>query len=394
MPAPGGRSNLTIPLYRFEVTPDDEAAVLDALRAGQWADGPPARALERAFAEFLGGPERGTLHAIATSSGTAALHAMCQACLEPGDYVLTTPFSFVATANAVRAVGAIPCFADVDPDTGNLDPASVARWLAYHPHLRAILIVHLYGRPCPMDAFRALADEYGVLLLEDCAQAAGAASDGQPVGTAGDAAAFSLYATKNLVAGEGGLVVTRHAPIAAAVRQFINHGRTGRGAYHHDTVGLNMRISGLAAALAHSRLPRLDADNAARRRHAAAYHARLADLDWLILPPDAAGHVYHQFVVRTPWRDALQRHLSAAGIETAVHYPTTIPDQPAYRDWSGAEIPVARQLAREVLSLPVRPCLTAAERDAVCAAILSFTPPTAVRSNDASGDDTGRDGAR
>lgn len=375
MPAPDARDELTVPLYRFEATAADEAAVLGALRAGHWADGPPARALERAFAAFLGGPQAGAPHAISTSSGTAALHAICHACLHPGDYVLTTPFSFVATANAVRAVGAIPCFGDVEPDTGNLDPDSAARWLEKHPHARAILIVHLYGQPCRMDAFRALADKYGVLLLEDCAQAAGATWRGQPVGTFGEAAAFSLYATKNLAAGEGGLVVTRHDRIAAKVRQFVNHGRTGRGAYHHGTVGLNMRISGLAAALAHSRLPRLAADNAARQRLAAAYHDRLSGLKWLALPPPDAGHAYHQFVVRTPWRDALQRHLAAAGIETAVHYPATIPDQPAYRAWSDSDIPVARQLAREVLSLPVRPCLTDAEHDAVCRAIASFTPP-------------------
>lgn len=393
MPAPARDRDLTVPLYQFDVSAEDEAAVVAALRAGHWADGPPARALEQAFAAFLGGPEAAEfladpeaaaihsgqhapeLHTIATSSGTAALHALCHACLQPGDYVLTTPLSFVATTNAVRAVGAVPCFSDVEPDTGNLDPVKAARWLEQHPETRAILLVHLYGQPCRLDAFRALADEYGVLLLEDCAQAAGATWHGQPVGTFGDAAAFSLYATKNLAAGEGGIVVTRDDRIAANVRQFINHGRTGRGAYEHDTVGLNMRMSGLAAALAHSRLPRLASGNAARQRHAAAYHDRLADLAWLALPPLDAGHVYHQFVVRTRWREELQRHLATAGIETAVHYPVTIPDQPAYRAWVDSDIPIARQLAQEVLSLPVRPCLTAAEHDAVCQAVTSFTPP-------------------
>ncbi|HEY3365242.1 MAG TPA: DegT/DnrJ/EryC1/StrS family aminotransferase [Symbiobacteriaceae bacterium] len=355
-----------VKLYDFRPTPEDAAAVLAAMADGEWADGPRTRAFEAAFAAAAGA---GT--AIAAANGTAALQAICAACLAPGAEVLTTPFTFIATANAICGAGAIPRFADVDPATGNLDSEAVQEALRAYPRVRALMLVHLYGRPCDMGAFTRLAAERGLTLLEDCAQAAGAAWNGHSVGTFGRAGAFSFYATKNLATGEGGMVTTDDPDLAAAVRRFINHGR-GDAAYHHVSVGYNFRMHGLAAALGLNRLPHLSAGNAARRSHAAAYQAALADLDWLTLPADEPGHVYHQYVVRTPHRDRLKAHLAARGVESAVYYPDVLYRQPAYRGCGAAACPEAERLAREVLALPVRPGLTAAEQAQVIDAVRSF----------------------
>lgn len=358
-----------IRLYDFRPAPEDEQAVLAALRAGQWADGPSVRAFESTFAALTGVP-----YAVAAANGTAALQAVCAACLSPGDEVVTTPFTFIATANALRSCGAIPRFADVDEATGNLTAVTVQEALARYPGARGLLAVHLFGRPCEMRGLLTLAQERGLTLLEDCAQAAGATYGDQPVGSFGLAGTFSFYATKNLAAGEGGMVTTADGEIAAAVRRFINHGR-GDAPYHHVTLGYNFRMHGLAAALAASRLERLRAENESRRKNALTLREGLGDLPWLVLPPDDPGHVYHQFVVRTPDRAALRLHLATLGIESGVYYPDVIYHQPAYAGLEAAPCPTAEQLAREVLALPVRPSLTRAELEAVIAAVRKFRPP-------------------
>ncbi len=357
-----------IPLYDFRPSPSDEEAVLAALRAGHWADGPSTRALEQDFARLVGVP-----HAVATASGTGALEAVCAACLQPGDEILTTPFTFIATVNALRSVGAVPRFADVDPATGNLAPEVAVEALRVYPRVKGLMLVHLYGCPCDMAPFLSLARQRDLIVLEDCAQAAGATHEGKAVGAFGLASAFSFYATKNLAAGEGGMVCTANPDVAATVRRFINHGRGGM-AYRHETPGHNLRMHGLAVALARSRLERLEQENRVRRAHAAAYREALGDLDWLALPPDTPGHVYHQFVVRTPWRDELREHLAAAGVESAVYYPEVVYRQPAYAGWEALPCPIAEQLTREVLSLPIRPSLTPLELEAVVTAVRSFSP--------------------
>lgn len=361
-----------ISLHWVRPTGQDEAAVLAALREGRLAGRQAVADFEAAFARYLGVAPG---CAVATSSGTAALFAICATLLRPGDEVITTPFTFIATAAAVAAVGAVPVFADVDPRTGNLDPGAAAEALSRCRRPRAVLAVHLYGHPAPLAELADLCRRHGLLLLEDCAQAAGAQVGGRPVGTWGDAAAFSFYATKNLAAGEGGMAVLRDPGVAEAVRRFVDHGR-GTDPDRHLTLGLNLRMHGLAAALALARLGRLDAENQVRRRHAAALRQALAELPWLELPPDHPGHVYHLFTVRCPWRDALQRHLAEHGVEARPYYPDVLYRQPALADHRPpAPCAAAETLAATAIALPVHPGLDAGQVAAVAAAVHRFQPP-------------------
>ncbi|MFP8956772.1 DegT/DnrJ/EryC1/StrS family aminotransferase [Natrialbaceae archaeon A-CW3] len=345
----------------------DETAldrVSNVLESGMLADGPEVREFEREFAQYCE-----TDHAVATSNGTTALHATLEALdIGPGDRVLTTPFSFVATANAIRLAGAEPVFADIDPVTYNLDPeATRERVTADDDPIDAILVVHLYGLPAEMDAFLDLTAELDVPLIEDAAQAHGATYRGNPVGSFGDAACFSFYPTKNMTTAEGGMVVTDRDDVAAGVRQFINHGRAeGASTYAHDAVGHNFRMTSLAAALGRSQLERLPGFVDRRRENAAQLTAAIEGTE-LESPvePDHVRHAYHQYTVRTRDRDAFQAYLADRGIDSAVYYPTCIPNQPAYENGheSNESFPVAERAAAEVLSIPVHPAVSAADID-------------------------------
>lgn len=334
--------------------------VSDVIRSGTIADGPEVRDFEREFAAYCD-----AVHGVATSNGTTALHAALTSLgIGTGDRVLTTPFSFVATANAIRLVGAEPVFADIDPTTYNLDPAS-ARAVATDVGIDAILVVHLYGLPTNMDAFVDLADDLAVPLVEDAAQAHGARYGGQSVGTFGDAACFSFYPTKNMTTGEGGIVLTDRSRVAERVQQFVNHGRTGT--YDHATVGHNFRMTSLAAAIGRVQLERLPGFLDRRRENAARLSAGLSETD-LSLPVEPAGakHAFHQYTVGVApdERDQLAGHLAEHDIGTGVYYPVCIHDQPAYDDVD-ATAPVAERAAASVLSLPVHPAVTEAEIDRI-----------------------------
>lgn len=359
--------NRWISIARPAISREEEERVLGALRSGELAAGVLVEEFERAFAAFIG-----TAHAVATSSGTAALCAALRALdLGPGDGVITTPFSFIATANAILSVGAIPIFADVDPDTFNLDPATLEEAIRNHLNCKAILAVHLYGLPAPMEELRALAGEYRLKLIEDCAQAHGAAIGGRQVGTFGHAAAFSFYPTKNMTTGEGGMVVTDDPQVAEKVRRFINHGQKER--YLHETFGLNHRMSDLHAAVGIEQLKKLPAMNLARRVNARFYDENLAGKG-LDLPRVRAGyvHVYHQYTLKVPGRDDLVRFLQGRGVGCGVYYPRTIPSQPAYRGIPSDPCPVAEELARKVVSIPVHPTLTGEELRSVSAAVNDY----------------------
>jgi dTDP-4-amino-4,6-dideoxygalactose transaminase len=330
------------------------AAVREVVESGHLADGPEVRAFEREFADAVGAG-----HAVATSNGTTALHAALHALgIGEGDRVVTTPFSFVATANAIRFCGAEPVFADVDPRTCNLDPAAVERVVHREP-VDAILAVHLYGLPAGMDRLRRLADRHSLLLVEDAAQAHGATYRGESVGSLGDAAAFSFYPTKNMTTGEGGMVTTDDEAVAARAARFVNHGRSD--AATHEALGHNFRLTSVAAAIGRVQLERLPAFLEARRANAQRLDEAVAETP-LVGPPDPSGvrHAYHQYTVRSDDRERLQRHLEDAGVGTGVYYPTPIHEQPAY-DHVDASLPVAERLAEEVLSVPVHPALD--ERD-------------------------------
>ncbi|RZH66925.1 DegT/DnrJ/EryC1/StrS family aminotransferase [Natrinema altunense] len=359
-----------VPIAEPELSDDAIERVASVLEAGRLADGPEVRAFEEEFASYCG-----TADAVATANGTTALHAALEAIgLEAGDAVITSPFSFVASANAIRLAGGTPVFADIDPETYTLDPTDVERVLGERDDIVGLLPVHLYGLPADMPALCELADTHDLFVVEDACQAHGAKIDGRRVGEFGDAACFSFYPTKNMTTGEGGMIVTDRGDIAARAASYVNHGREtdGTGGYEHVTLGHNYRLTSVAAAIGRIQLERLPACNRARREHAAYYDDRLADLP-LETPtePANARHVYHQYTVRTDDRDALESTLSEREVQTGVYYETPIHRQPAYETVStaAASLPQAERAAADVLSLPVHPGLTERDRRTVVEAV-------------------------
>lgn len=341
-----------ISLSKPSIGEQEKAGVLAVLDSGGLAEGPQVAALEEGFAALCG-----VRHAVATSSGTTALHlALLANGIGPGDEVITPSFTFVATVNSVLMAGAIPVFADVDPITFTLDPAAVES--AVTSRTRAILAVHLYGQVCRMDALTRLADRYGVLLLEDACQAVGATYRGRVAGSFGTAA-FSLYATKNLAAGEGGMLTTNSEGVAERARLLRAHGRRGR--HEYVDFGFNYRMTDLHAAIALPQLKRLEDLNGARALNAAFLNERLATVQ---VPADSCEgrHVWHQYTVRLrsrAERDVAAARLADVGIETGVFYPVPAHRQPHLALYAkDTHLPVTEQLASTVLSLPVHPHLT------------------------------------
>jgi len=337
---------MTIPIANPVVSEEAKKAVEDVLDSGMIAEGEVVRAFEEEFADYVG-----VEHAVATSSGTTALHAMLEASgVGEGDKVLTTPFSFISTANSVVHAGAEPVFADIDEETYNLDPEAAEEVLERRDDVAAIMPVHLYGLPADMDAFRKLADEHDAYLLEDAAQAHGAEYDGEKVGSLGDAAAFSFYPTKNMTTGEGGMVTTDDDEIAEKARQVVDHGRTE--GYEHAFVGYNYRMTNIAAAIGRDQLCHLPEWVEKRRENARALDEGLEDTR-LTTPhePEGTKHVYHQYTVRTQEREDLKQLLDENGVGYGVYYPLPIPHQPAYD--REETYPVAERASEEVISLPV-----------------------------------------
>ncbi|HTU32701.1 MAG TPA: DegT/DnrJ/EryC1/StrS family aminotransferase [Candidatus Acidoferrum sp.] len=335
---------------------DEVLGALDRVcQSASFVQGPEVEAFEREFADFCGAK-----HCIALSSGTAALHLGLLALgVQPDDEVITTPNTFIATAEAITYCGARPVFVDVDPATGNLDPNLIER--AITSRTRAILPVHLYGRPANIDPMREIAARRGLCILEDAAQAHGARYRQRRVGTLGDAAAFSFYPTKNLGAyGEGGALTTNDDRVASFARTARSHGQTAR--YEHKFVGYNYRMQGFQGAILRIKLRRLFAWTQKRREIASEYHALLAGSP-LILPIDDPRDecVYHQFVVYTANREALASRLAERGIETAVHYPKPLHLQCAYLalGFPRGTFPNSERACERVLSLPAHPYLTA-----------------------------------
>lgn len=355
-----------VSLARPQIGEREREAVSEVLESGMLADGPEVRAFESAFAEFCE-----TAHAVACANGTAALHAALAGLdVGPGDTVLTTPLSFVATANAARLVGADVAFADVDPETGNLDPARVEARLRELDDVAAVVVVHLYGCPAELDAIQDAARDHGAALVEDAAQAHGAKYRGDPVGSIGDVGTFSFYPTKNVTTGEGGMVVTDREDVADRVARFVNHGRAEDGSHAH--VGHNFRMTSVAAAIGRVQLERLPAFNAARREHALALTEALADgpIDPPTVP-DHVTHAWHQYTVQTDDREALVEYLADCGVDTGVYYPRPIHQEVPYRD-ADCDAPTAVSLTRRVLSLPVHPGLDDTEVSHVVSALEAY----------------------
>ncbi len=348
-----------IPIASPVLGETERERVAAVMERGMIANGTEVREFEEEFAEYCGAD-----HGVATTNGTTALHAALVGLgVGRGDRVLTTPFSFVATANAIRHAGAEPVFADVDPRTYTLDPEATREQAVEHD-IDGILVVHLYGLPAEMDALVDLAAEFEVPLIEDCAQAHGATYRGDRVGSIGDVACFSFYPTKNMTTGEGGMVVTDRAPVADRVAQFIDHGRVEDSEGDiHETVGHNFRLTNIAAAIGRTQLERLPSFIDQRRENADRLTTGLADTD-LVTPtePTDRRHVYHQYTVRTDDRSTLRDRLDDHGVGTGVYYPRGIHEQPAYADVNH-DAPTTARLTDEVLSLPVHPTVADAELD-------------------------------
>jgi dTDP-4-amino-4,6-dideoxygalactose transaminase len=326
-------------------------------------------AFERAFAAFTG-----AAHAIGVSSGLDALRLTLLALdIGPGDEVILPANTYIATALAVSAAGARPVLVDCDPHTYLLDPAGVEP--AVTGRTRAVIPVHLTGQAVDMDPILAIAARHGLHVVEDAAQAHGAAYKGRPCGSIGTMGCFSFYPSKNLGAyGDGGMVTTNDAELAGRVRRLRDYGQDGK--YHHVAKGLNARLDTIQAAILLVKLARLPAWNTARSRHAATYRRLLDGLDGLRFQRQApwSTHVHHLLVVESDDRDALRDQLAAAGVETGIHYPVPIHLQPAYADLGhrrGA-FPNAERLAEQVLSLPMYPELTTGQVESVAAAVRQY----------------------
>lgn len=344
---------------------EEKKAVLEVLDSGIIAQGPKVKEFEQGFAELCG-----VKHAIATTSGTTALHmALLAHDIGPGDEVITSPFTFIASANSVLFVGAKPVFVDIDPRTFNMDSAQIEA--AITPNTKAIMPVHLYGMLCDMNEIMAIAEKHNLVVIEDACQSHGAALNGKKAGAFGTGT-FSLYPTKNMTSAEGGMITTDDDEINELCRVIRNHGMRRR--YYHDQLGYNFRMTDVHAAIGNAQLQKLPANNAKRRANAQYYNE---NLEGVIVPfiPDGMHHVYHQYTIRVPdgKRDALREYLKENEIGSEIYYPLPIHQQGFYIELLGEQtFPRAEAAAGEVLSLPVHPELSQADLEKVAQTINAF----------------------
>jgi len=344
-------------------------AVSDVLASGRYVLGPVVEGFERDFASFQRAP-----HAVGVASGTAALELALEAagvCV--GDAVLTSPFTFFASAAVIARRGARVVLADIDPETALITPETARAALAASGPVKCLLPVHLYGQLVDVEGFRSLADELGASLIEDAAQAHGAERDGRRAGELGDMACFSFYPTKNLgCAGEGGLVTALTDELDGRLRRLRDHGSGAK--YVHEDLGTNSRLHSIQAAVLATKLPHLEGWNARRREVAEAYDQGLDDAPGVQALHKAAGSVHHQYAVRVTGgggREEAAAILAERGIQSAVHYPRPVHLQPAAASWGYGEgsLPEAEKLAREVLCLPIHPFLGEEDVKRVVAAL-------------------------
>jgi dTDP-4-amino-4,6-dideoxygalactose transaminase len=345
------------------------AAVQDVLASGRFIGGPIVESFEQQFAAYMGARE-----GVACNSGTDALYLALRALqIGPGDEVITTPFTFIATAEVITAVGATPIFVDIDAQTFNLDVSQLAA--AITDKTKAIIPVHLFGQPINMTAVMEIAQTYGLAVIEDCAQATGAQWAGQKVGGIGHVGCFSFFPTKNLGAyGDGGAVITNDRSIAASIRQLREHGMVSR--YYHEATGINSRLDALQAAILQVKLPYLDCWNDARRQVADTYHQLLQPVPEIVLPQEQPGgcSVWNQYTIRLTqenssgrFRDEVHSQLLKLGVSSMVYYPLPLHLQPVYKKlgYQPGQFPVAERTCNEVLSLPIFPELSFEEQQRV-----------------------------
>ena len=342
---------------------DLNTAFQRVLRSGQFIGGPEVEAFEREAADYLG-----ARHAIGVNSGTDALVIGLRALgIGPGSEVITTPFSFFATAESISNVGATPVFVDIDERTFNIDPTLIES--AITSRTQAIMPVHLYGRPAEMDAIMDVAQRHDLKVIEDCAQSFGARWRGRQTGTIGNAGAYSFFPTKNLGGfGDGGLIATDDDDVSLLARKLRSHGSIKK--YQNEMLGYNSRLDALQAALLRVKLPHVDAWNEGRRRVAHAYDVALGEVHGIRTPEIVDGHVFHQYTIRSPEREGLITHLDRTEVGTMTYYPTPQDRLPVYA--RGGTCPISDQIANEALSLPIGPTLNATTAERVTRAIQSY----------------------
>ena len=360
-----------IPVAQPVIGDAEVAAATRVLRSGRLVQGPEVAGFEEEFSELVAGRD-----CVAVNSGTSALHLTLLALgIGPADEVVVPSFSFAATANAVRLVGARPVFADIEPGSFCLDPGAVAA--AVGSRTAAIIPVHLYGHPAPMDELVPLAERHGLALVEDACQAHGASLAWRPAGTFGVAGCFSFYPTKNMHALEGGMITTADQALARTLRLLRNQGM--ERPYENEIVGANMRMTDVAAAIGRVQLRRLPEWTERRRRNAKLLDAELTGVGTPLVADDAE-HVYHQYTIRVrDDRDEARRHLAARGVGSAVYYPTPIHRLRPYLEADGRparewDLPETDRAAKEVLSLPVHPSLTDRCLERIVAAVNGLRP--------------------
>ncbi len=353
--------NKVIPLVRPFNSPEIERAVLEVLRSGRLVSGPVVEDLEKKMGAYLG-----VKHIVAVNSGTAALHLAFLACgIGPGDEVVTTPFSFFASTGMILHSGAKPVFADINPQSYNINPEEVKKKIT--EKTVAIEPVHLYGQPCEMDELLEIAREHDLHMIEDAAQAIGAEYKGRKAGTLGDVGCFSTYVSKNLHTAEGGFLATNNEEIAEKARVLRSQGQMGK--YNHVMLGFNYRMNEVEAAIGREQIPLLDGFNEARRKNASLLRDHLTGVSGVIAPYELPSmkHVYHQFTVRITkpggreTRDRVILTLRGEGVEAEVHYPSIIPLQPACKGnvpYAEGECPEAELASDTVISLPISPIVS------------------------------------
>jgi len=346
-----------------------DAAIQSILEKSEFVQGETVYRFEQEFSQA-----QNVRHTIACGSGTDALHlALWALGLGPTDEVITASHTFIATAEAILLTGARPVFVDIDETSYTIDPTKIKP--AISEKTRAIIPVHLYGQPCDIDTIREIAVQRGLFLVEDACQAHLAEYKGKKVGSFGQAGAFSFYPGKNLGAyGEAGAVVTQHTVLYDKMRRLRDHGQASK--YVHDLWGHNYRMDEMQAAVLRVKLRCLQEWTEKRRRNARLYNERLASISEILIPQEMqyARHVYHLYVIRTPYRDQLREHLRKSGVRTGLHYPVPLHLQQglstmAYKE---GDFPVTEKVAKEVLSLPMYPELTESQIDYVCSSIQQF----------------------
>ncbi|WP_273476213.1 DegT/DnrJ/EryC1/StrS family aminotransferase [Methanobrevibacter woesei] len=359
-------ADIKVPIAKPIIGEEEIENVVEVLKSGMIAQGPKVMEFEEKFANWIGAK-----YGIATNSGTSALHVALLACgIGEGDEVITTPFTFIASGNAIVYTGATPVFADIDLDTYTIDPDKIEDLIT--DKTKAILPVQLYGQAADMDKIREIAEKHDLKIIEDAAQAHGAEYNGEKVGTLGDMACFSFYPTKNMTTSEGGMITTDDEELAKKAQMFRAHGASER--YHHDEIGYNFRMTDIAAAIGLAQLKVIDEFNDKRISNANYLNEQLKDVEGIVTPksPDNYKHVYHQYtiLVEKGNRDEWVEFLTNKGIGTGIHYPIPLYNQPIYKKLGiEGDCPLAEKAADNVISLPVHPSLTKEDLDLVVDAV-------------------------